>query len=782
MSTRTIAGVSLRRPPSTDLSHGRLAALAGIGFTTIASLTVLYRITSQLGGTLQLALHSAVAIVLAVLIARYLTPRAALWVFALIATVSYFWYFAIVVEDLMLLIEAPQLVVAHTINDAMAIATGQSVLGIVATDVWAHSFAPAPLFLTWYFAVRRQYVTAGAIGGAVMLLFVLSGDLGMWATLLGTIGVVMCVGFGTIELTGASRRYAEGLLVLIAVMVAVALLIPLVPSGGALGPVSVIDSLDSKDHQTLESSVVGSGDSLEIIGEINLDPGIRFAVTGEQPTYLRTGVYDTYTGSGWERSGESSSFSRVDIEDLPPNVMMFEQNITALVDSERVPSSGTALDIRGISHFRLERTAYDSVIAPEGLESGEWYRAITAVPLQPPSGGTLTAQEADDRFLHLPDDVPDELHSLTADLVEGADGPHEKAERIVSFLRNEKQYSHDVSVPQGDIAAGFLFDMGAGYCTYFATTAAVMLRSADVPARLAVGYTSGQQIDDDTSVVRGMNSHAWVEVYIDGYGWVQYEPTPPGLLEDVRGEILDTAREEEIDGIDTDESAELPHDYVPPEEDNHTESGNITDPNGDDPDGNVSNRTDPNGIGDDPFGPDPGGDTGGEFEYPDLSEFRPEPPAGEDQATDAWMTRDQLLAIAALMVGVIMGIRRTAIPGQTRRALKMRWHLRQGDPVADLTRSADRLEWAMTRRFRPRQPGETLRSYHRRYQVIHRDQPVDALFDAVERSRYAGYVDPDLSSAAIELADRVVDDTVVFGGRLRPTVPKGPGTLVDRIL
>jgi len=47
-----------------------------------------------------------------------------------------------------------------------------------------------------------------------------------------------------------------------------------------------------------------------------------------------------------------------------------------------------------------------------------------------------------------------------------------------------------------------------------------------VPARVAVGFTSGKRQPDGRYVVRGRDAHAWPEVYLAGYGWVAFEPTP----------------------------------------------------------------------------------------------------------------------------------------------------------------------------------------------------------------------------------------------------------------
>jgi transglutaminase-like putative cysteine protease len=65
-----------------------------------------------------------------------------------------------------------------------------------------------------------------------------------------------------------------------------------------------------------------------------------------------------------------------------------------------------------------------------------------------------------------------------------------------------------------------------GFCQYYAITMAVLLRSMDVPTRLAVGFLPGT-VDLLTGIerVRNNDAHAWVEVYFPGYGWVTFDPT-----------------------------------------------------------------------------------------------------------------------------------------------------------------------------------------------------------------------------------------------------------------
>src|SRR5690606_2923684 len=63
----------------------------------------------------------------------------------------------------------------------------------------------------------------------------------------------------------------------------------------------------------------------------------------------------------------------------------------------------------------------------------------------------------------------------------------------------------------------------------FAAAMAVMGRVVSLPTRVVIGFTGGEVIetaDGPLIVVRERNAHAWVEVWLDGHGWVGFDPTP----------------------------------------------------------------------------------------------------------------------------------------------------------------------------------------------------------------------------------------------------------------
>jgi hypothetical protein len=105
--------------------------------------------------------------------------------------------------------------------------------------------------------------------------------------------------------------------------------------------------------------------------------------------------------------------------------------------------------------------------------------------------------------------------------------PYAAVLALESWLRQTGGFTYDESPPRGKGAplVSFVTQTKAGYCQHFAGAMAAMLRMLGVPARVAVGFTSGTP-EDGTWVVTDHDAHAWVEVWFAGIGWVPFDPTP----------------------------------------------------------------------------------------------------------------------------------------------------------------------------------------------------------------------------------------------------------------
>ncbi|MGH7403520.1 MAG: DUF4129 domain-containing transglutaminase family protein, partial [Candidatus Rokuibacteriota bacterium] len=159
----------------------------------------------------------------------------------------------------------------------------------------------------------------------------------------------------------------------------------------------------------------------------------------------------------------------------------------------------------------------------------------------------LTAAERE-RYLQLPALAPD-VRRLAREVAGGARDAGTAADRISAHL--SANYRYTLALKQESARAPleeFLFLRRSGNCEYFAAAMAVMLRSVGVPSRLVAGFQRGEWNPYGRYfMVRLSDAHAWVEVYLEGRGWVAFDPSPRGeaVAEAMPGRVslyLDAAR------------------------------------------------------------------------------------------------------------------------------------------------------------------------------------------------------------------------------------------------
>ena len=117
---------------------------------------------------------------------------------------------------------------------------------------------------------------------------------------------------------------------------------------------------------------------------------------------------------------------------------------------------------------------------------------------------------------------------------------HELVMEIINYLCDEERFTYTLYptvLGEENTLNGvetFLTKTHEGYCVQFASSAVLLLREAGIPARYVEGYIAtgfyNHRGEDAVSryktTVRDSNAHAWIEVWFDGIGWVQYETTP----------------------------------------------------------------------------------------------------------------------------------------------------------------------------------------------------------------------------------------------------------------
>jgi protein-glutamine gamma-glutamyltransferase len=161
------------------------------------------------------------------------------------------------------------------------------------------------------------------------------------------------------------------------------------------------------------------------------------------------------------------------------------------------------------------------------------YEGISHVPAVPlaklRAAPTDYPDEIRNFYLQLPKLDP-KVQRLADEVTARGKNPYDKAALIESFLRSGYAYTLDVNMPPGvDPLPYFLLQKRAGHCEYFASAMAVMLRAEGIPARFVTGFLPGEYNDvGGDYIIRASDAHAWVEVFFPRYGWITFDPTPPG--------------------------------------------------------------------------------------------------------------------------------------------------------------------------------------------------------------------------------------------------------------
>ncbi len=133
------------------------------------------------------------------------------------------------------------------------------------------------------------------------------------------------------------------------------------------------------------------------------------------------------------------------------------------------------------------------------------------------------------QYTVLPDSLPERVRILADQLTEGCENDYDKLKAIETYL-NSLPYTTQIGKTPGgeDFVDYFLFHQKKGYCTYFASAFGVLARCVGIPTRYVEGFMVDYKEKDNAGAYQvGSNSaHAWVEAYIEGIGWIPFEPTP----------------------------------------------------------------------------------------------------------------------------------------------------------------------------------------------------------------------------------------------------------------
>ena len=317
-------------------------------------------------------------------------------------------------------------------------------------------------------------------------------------------------------------------------------------------PVPFIKSVTGQGESGKGEKTAGYGeDDSQLGGPFNGDNTLVFTASSRDRHYWRIETKDTYTSKGWVQSdAEMSVESYLDNEFIQTTLQVGEP------ENERQIEMGVAIPMPFLiqtygmkSAESNENTVYlksnqtekiltkqysgeDKVLLSYTLTFSEPAYSMQQLRMSNPSM-LETLNSSYDRFLQLPSSLPQGVQDLAIDLTAGKETVYEQIKAIEGYF-SRSGFSYDkkaVAIPaEGqDFVDQFLFDTKRGYCDHFSTSMVVMLRSIGIPARWVKGFAPGdmgpQSGGEREYRVTNDNAHSWVEAYVPGTGWMEFEPT-----------------------------------------------------------------------------------------------------------------------------------------------------------------------------------------------------------------------------------------------------------------
>jgi hypothetical protein len=311
----------------------------------------------------------------------------------------------------------------------------------------------------------------------------------------------------------------------------VAALAPLFVPG--FGTTSVLDiSRFGSDNRIRVSPLVQMGAILRDTKDNN-PPFFEVQVDTNHLSYWQMVALDTFDGNTWQqRNDDGTEVTNGSIQ-LPMGGDPVHQTFTILDDLgySWLVAGGEPTAIT-IDHDVWWHPLSSSLTMDGWPDKGETYQVDSVYANPTPDALRLdaTLPDADGTYTALPTGIPTSVKATAEQWTRSADNDYDRVMAIMQHLRVSGGFTYDPNVDLQDNSqslADFLIQR-KGFCQQFASLMAVMLRSIGIPARIGLGFTQGEPDPNATGtyIVHGHDFHSWVEVPFNGYGWLNFDPTP----------------------------------------------------------------------------------------------------------------------------------------------------------------------------------------------------------------------------------------------------------------
>jgi transglutaminase-like putative cysteine protease len=278
---------------------------------------------------------------------------------------------------------------------------------------------------------------------------------------------------------------------------------------------------------------------------------VLLKVFANSPSYYRGEVLNTYTGTGWQ-SGLASTVPLSSGHTIPASILyqagltypqkfaLYTMRVQVVHGSYPVMFTGYLPEkvtvITGSKQLRVNSNT--AQISGPPLLPGDEYVSSYRAP-QMSTRLFLGIQDGNQGYafahdLQLPASLPSRDVQLARSITANQPSTYGKVEALIRYLDTHERYQTSnipYLKPGQDFVDQFLFVTHRGYCDHFSSSLAVLARAVGIPSRWVRGFISvppsaTYQGPGDEFLLRGVDAHSWVEIWMAGVGWVPFEATP----------------------------------------------------------------------------------------------------------------------------------------------------------------------------------------------------------------------------------------------------------------
>lgn len=231
--------------------------------------------------------------------------------------------------------------------------------------------------------------------------------------------------------------------------------------------------------------------------------------------YWRGTVFNRTDGNKWSRNNK-----------IPSEQALFSGNKIAQIIYPEPSATRTIITLDRPSKVVMQHI---SILQDGVFEFIRAVRGRVSYSVESQSDGLIRQKNKINRqfYLQLPDNLSVRIKNLALQITSSGGNDRAKIDLIENYFRNGNYRYSMRDLPVGENAVeNFLFDKKQGHCEFFASSYAILLRSAGIPCRLVGGFLGGEYNNiGGYYIVTDANAHVWVEVYVADSGWLRVDPS-----------------------------------------------------------------------------------------------------------------------------------------------------------------------------------------------------------------------------------------------------------------